>query len=519
MKNRIVLLLCVAALLLPALSVFASGKTETAKQQVNLKWVFFKDGKNKDDALVHAEFNKQLAKYMPNTTVELDAIPYAEYKEKYSLMMAAQENVDLVWTGYLFDVDEEINKGAYLPLNKLLTENAPKLYASKKPENWARFSTNGEIMGYPHGSAGTANILNDIRVIGRIADKYWPNFKADMAKIAAQQGMTQGDYDILAAFLERAKQGGEILKGWDVALGKWAFVDQVMDFIKLPYGIMWTKGDLKVVNQYETADYKLFIDTMSKWYKNGYIIKDIMSIENKRAYEEKEDGNIMFSHGWAYVDSPESQEAYSKGLGFKVYYAPLHNNWYIGNDRANVITAIAKQSKNPVAAIKLLELVQTQETGELATILAYGIEGKHWTKVSEGVPGKTPTSIKTLEYDSSQGTSTASYATFPWAITDNLMTARNQSYIASGEEMAKRHVDAAKVTPMMGFQPQTKEFATEFAQVQAIITEFQYTLEFGTLEDNAKAYNEFLGKLKTAGNDKIIASLQKQLDDFMKIKK
>jgi putative aldouronate transport system substrate-binding protein len=60
---------------------------------------------------------------------------------------------------------------------------------------------------------------------------------------------------------------------------------------------------------------------------------------------------------------------------------------------------------------------------------------------------------------------------------------------------------------------------TEFAQVNAVITEYQYQLEFGALADNTAVYNEFLGKLKAAGNDKVIASLQSQLDAFMKTKK
>jgi len=508
-----------ALLVLPVTMVLASGGSESAAgKAVTLKWAFFTDGKCKDDNLVYEEFNKRLAKYMPGTTVQFTNIPYAEYKDKYALMMAAKEDLDLVWAGYLFDIDEEIAKGAYLPLNDLLTKNAPKLYASKTPDNWARITTEGKIMGYPHGQAGPWTI-NDIRVIGSVADKYWPNFKTDMAKISAKIGMTPDDYAILEAYLSRAKQGGDIMKGWDVALGHWAFVQQVMDPIKTPYNILRTTTDMKVVNEYETADYKLFCDTMSKWYKAGYIIKDIMSIENKRAYEEKPDGNIMFSHGWQYVETPEAQEKYSKGLGFKVYYAPLHNDWLIANARANVVTCIPTQAKNPVKAIQFLELLNTQDTGELATILGYGIEGKHWTKVADVVAGKTAMNIKTLEYDSSQGTSAASYATFPWSLQDNAMTATNQSFDPTAAAVTKSQIAKSKVSVLMGFQPKTKEFATEFAQVQAVIAEFKNQLEFGTLEDNSKVYADFMAKLKAAGNDKIKASLQTQLDAFLKTKK
>ena len=512
----------VVLLLVPAaLALAGAGKESTSAQApVTLKWAFFTGGPAKDDSLVYDEFNKRLAKYMPGVTVEFNNIAYAQYKEKYTLMMAAKEDLDLVWAGYLFDIDEEIAKGAYMPLDDLLTKYAPKLYASKTPDNWARIMTGGKIMGYPHGNPSTANTMNDIRLIASVADKYWPNVKQDMAKIAEKRGMTQEDYDILAAFLERAKQGGDIMKGWDVALGKWAFVDQIMDWIKTPYGLHMLKGDLKVVNEYETEDYKLFCDNMSKWFQKGYIIKDIMSIENKRAYEEKPDGNIMFSHGWQYVETPQQQEQYSKGLGFKVYYYPLHNDWFIGNARANVVTAIPTQSKNSVKAIQFLELLNTQESGELATIMAYGIEGKHWNKVADA-SGKTPMRIKTLQYDSSQSDPSTSvdYATYFWSVVDNPMTGANQGVDLSAAEVGASQRARARVTPIMGFLPDTKSVATEWAQVTAVITEYQYQLEFGTIADNTKVYNDFLAKLKAAGNDKIIATIQAQLDAFMKTKK
>jgi putative aldouronate transport system substrate-binding protein len=258
---------------------------------------------------------------------------------------------------------------------------------------------------------------------------------------------------------------------------------------------------------------------MSKWFQNGYIIKDIMSIENKRAYEEKPDGNIMFSHGWVYVTTPEAQDTYSKGLGFKVYYYPLHNDWFIGNVRSNVNISIPQQAKNPVKAIQFLQLLNTQENGDLASILSWGLQDKQWTLVSEGVPGKTRAKIKTLEYDSSQGLSSYSYATYPWALSDNLLAAVNQSFDPTAEAVMKALLAKSRVSPISGFNPKSTDFTTEFAQVQAVITEYQYQLEFGTLADNTAVYNEFLGKLKAAGNDKIIASLQAQLDAFMKTKK
>jgi len=260
-----------------------------------------------------------------------------------------------------------------------------------------------------------------------------------------------------------------------------------------------------------------YADNMAKWYRAGYIVKDIMSMENKRAYEEKADGNIMFTHGWQYVETAHQQELYNQYLGFKVYYYPLHNDWFISNARANVVTAIPQQAKHPVEAIKFLELLNTQESGELATILGFGIEGTHWIKTADP-SGKTPMRIKTLQYDATQAdpSDKVTYATYFWSIVDNPMVGANQTTDLSAQAIAAAQLAKSRVTPIIGFLPDTKSVATEWAQVQAVITEYQYQLEFGTLTDPDATYQEFLGKLKAAGNDKIIALLQSQLDAFMK---
>ena len=136
-------------------------------------------------------------------------------------------------------------------------------------------------------------------------------------------------------------------------------------------------------------------------------------------------------------------------------------------------------------------------------------------------PLRTPMAIRTLQYDSSQAdpSNTVTYATYFWSIVDNPMMATNQGIDLSGSVVAAAQRAKSRVTPIIGFLPDTKSVATEWAQVTAVITEYQYQLEFGTLPDNTSVYNAFLAKLKAAGNDKIIATIQAQLDQFMRNKK
>ena len=54
-------------------------------------------GKQKDSDEVWEAFNQKLQEYVPNTTVEFSVFANADYKEKYSQMLASGEKVDLAW--------------------------------------------------------------------------------------------------------------------------------------------------------------------------------------------------------------------------------------------------------------------------------------------------------------------------------------------------------------------------------------------------------------------------------------
>lgn len=57
---------------------------------------------------------------MPNTSVEFEVIPYADFAEKWRLMSASKEEVDLVWVGWMLNLYEEAQKGSLMALDELL---------------------------------------------------------------------------------------------------------------------------------------------------------------------------------------------------------------------------------------------------------------------------------------------------------------------------------------------------------------------------------------------------------------
>ena len=89
------------------------GKKETsADEKVKLTWVFGGPGTLEDSDMVWGEYNKLLEDYLPNTTVNFKCIPHADYAEKWRLMSAAQEDVDIAWVGWQLNFIDEVSMGS-----------------------------------------------------------------------------------------------------------------------------------------------------------------------------------------------------------------------------------------------------------------------------------------------------------------------------------------------------------------------------------------------------------------------
>ena len=104
--------------------VCTTGCGEKKDKEVTLKWMTTTVGQE-DEAKVLEVVNKRLETLLPGTKlefVELDST-------KFTQQMAAGEAYDIVWTGYRFDMKEEVKQGSYLALNGLITkEDTPNLY-------------------------------------------------------------------------------------------------------------------------------------------------------------------------------------------------------------------------------------------------------------------------------------------------------------------------------------------------------------------------------------------------------
>ena len=517
MKKMIGLLFCLTIL---AGSLAGCGKPGVSQngKDTTLRWVMMGPGEQQDSEMVWKEFNYRLKEKMPGVSVDFQVFSKTDFAEKWKLMSASNEAVDIAWSGYLVDYKSEARKGAYLELDELIENNAPAL-RSELNSLYKEMNGAGDVFDSTKvdGKIYIIPILQSYVSEGQsilthkeLADQYWDAKKAGEI-FEKNQTANKECYDVIEEYLKKLKDNGEIRTGVGITTFAW-FKDKGYKTGNVFAIKQVGDKDYKVYNKFELPEYQLYIDTLASWYSKGYIRNDIISVENPRQNDGKKDGNIL----WMLPTFDKfTSEAETKSNGFDTLAinildkksATTSYNAYTGTS-----VSIPKNSRNAVKAIKLLELMNTKDGKELYNILAFGLEGTHYKKVNDN-------RIETVDgAAASLATANSKYGIWNWVIGNTFHTYETQAkpegyydYVKSVYKTANKDNDLIN-----NFNADFNNVKTELAQASAVIGEFEKPLFTGALPNHNDNYRQFKEKLKVAGIDKIIEDLQKQFDEYLR---
>jgi ABC-type glycerol-3-phosphate transport system substrate-binding protein len=151
--NLIISLLIIIVIVIANSACESNGRedknTANGSEQITLKWMIFGEKSKSSDSVI-ATFNENLQEYYPNMAIEFDIVPIADYKEKWDMVMATNEKVDLVWIGNdIFNYTEEVKKGSFMALDYLLSTDGANLTEQISTDLWAKQTREGKIYSVP----------------------------------------------------------------------------------------------------------------------------------------------------------------------------------------------------------------------------------------------------------------------------------------------------------------------------------------------------------------------------------
>lgn len=470
---------------------------EEENEPVILKWVMPGE-KYKDSGKVFEVFNKELKNILPNTTVEFEIINTGEYKEKWHIKMATGEKVDLAWIGSMFTYAEEVKKGSFLALDYLIQTYGQDMLEEIPYYMFEKQKIDGKTYSIPN--YGDACFRGYAMKVGKeVSEQYGDT---ELIGLINRQNMytTEECYEVFEKFLSQVKAAGEIGTGISHRTFRW-MPDKGYEGIhgeESPFVYSYFDTDLIVSNKYELDSYKTYYAIIADWYQKGYIREDILSVQNPRANDLQENGNIFFIDGYAHYASKES----SVIAGYNMICEPLDGYKFIPFNANKNATVIPRTSQNPKRAMELMNVLNSKKGQELFKLLANGIENRHYIKADDNTIKRVTDNKNNFLY------------ILPQAVIGNVF---NDYETTKGElENLKKFNEGALISPLTGFELDTRLIITELAQVDIVVSEYYEILSCGGAEDWEIVYEEFIKKMKKAGSDKIVQEIQKQLKAYQK---
>lgn len=493
---------------------------EPALEQKTIQLMITGAGKQANSDKVWAAFNEQLQQYVPNTTVEFIDVPFEEYSEKFSQVLASGEGVDLAWTGWLVDKPTNINDGNLMPLDDLLAEYGQGIVDTLGEEvvEIHRNAADGKLYYLPswQGLCGDRRGWLVVTEIAELAGDTWiEDTEAALNKwrnnYSDNTEAFQAVLDQATKYLAAAKEAGKLGAGINTgrAFG-WSMYNGMYSFLGVggaEIGITYCDGTFTVKDGVAGEHYKLYAKTMADWYKEGYIRSDIMSVDTSTLTTPKNgeitDTTYVFSCD-PYLTEAD-QEAAIADAGMDMTYLPIEENAYLilGGDTSYAIPYCADE---PERAMMVLNAIYSQP--DLYNTLIYGIEGEDYTKNADGTI--------TTSYAGASPTADDSYGIQRWIIGSCknalINNGTDPNYYADLEALE----ETARVNPFMNFTFDRTNVEGICASLLNVYYEYGPQLDNGVAGDNwEELYNNYMAARKDAGIEELVTEFQNQLNEYI----
>ena len=504
-------------------------------QSATIKWATSWAGQKDEDAVL-AVVNEKLEKLLPGVKME-----FIEFNtQKWTQQMAAGEVIDIAWSGYSVNMDAEITNGSYMALNDLITEeDTPNLWKEWK-EDYVDDYESGTVDGKLYAIPNQQPLISESPFL-KIPASLMEYFDVDafLKATYASPKTTRAVYEVLDGFFKKI---------WDANAVDTDQVSNCIDIQNL-YVYLASRGytsidrnshlcydtfaqDAKLINFAETEEYKLFMEYAVKWYKDGYIAKNVL-VNGGSSGSRLAPITAHINGMWYEIDDPQRgiRNVYDSDGELEQYYINIEPSDYshkalgpsiLGSE--STYLTIPYTSKHPEQAIKLIDLLRSPigtEGNDLLNMLVYGFEKNsdeakelghyHYTLDGDLAIGNG----YTLQPESS-----VPYGKPHWVIGNVFLTYRTPNILEGQAEYAKKYetetVKTFYKTPLYRFRADTSKLGVEISNISSAFEEYNDRLICGVDGDSyMNTYNAYIKKLNDGGMETIRAELQKQVDEFL----
>jgi len=411
--------------------------------------------------------------------VHLLNIPIQQHAQRIGQMIANGEQLDLVTAGLTYPISSMAADGLIISIEELLDE-----YGSELKNLFGDEIKAGYIGNTLYGIPGRVNTA----VAGGLM---YNKAMAEKAGIIMPDPCSIDDLDDIFAAVQEKLPGvyGMAFIKRDVSLMNFIYEMESYGSGIYEFGVTFDPwNNMNIQNLYESDQYRKFCHKIRQWQVKGYIPPNIMT------------STILPT------DRLEAGQIFCMYTG----YSPMQNAAQLANPDFDMVMttealtstgfvqermwSIPVTSKKPDKTMEFLNLLYTDT--DLSNILMNGIEGVHYTRVSDHVIAHTDN----MDY----------HRIFTFFGNEQ----HCDQWLPATEETVSAQIEfenSAMKTLTMGYTFDSSSVEKELEAVDEVIADYAPALECGMLEDVDGGLELFNQELRKAGIDRIIEENSRQL--------
>ena len=425
-----------------------------------------------------------------NAEVDFTILDGGQYGQKMPVILSSGETFDMMFTSsWLNNYLSNVTKGALEPLDDLLIKYAPEYYNQVSSKYWDAVRVNGKIYG----------AVNE-QIMARQSAFVFRNDFLEKTGFDPTKIKKFSDIDEYFTLLQK---NGVSPQEFDYTQSSfsWQYTVQQslgwepLSSVNVPGTIDDREtGEIKVFNQFKSKEFIDWITLMSKWQS-----RELFHLDNLTGQQgnSKKPGIVKAEGTYIPITWRQSAQVDWNGIE-ELTIQPYGETFVQPSYVTATLTGISATSKNSERAAMYLNLVNTNP--ELYNLLCYGIEGRDYEKPDDKHMRISPSTLYAPNTD--------------WAYGCQFNALLMEGLPETAWQEQREYNNSAKASPLMGFNFDSANVQTEIANCEAISTEYLTISQYGMLDPEVK-YREYISKLDNAGADKIIAEMQRQIDEFL----
>ncbi|MDD4849147.1 MAG: ABC transporter substrate-binding protein [Gemmiger sp.] len=429
------------------------------------------------------EFNKLLKEEL-NATLEVNWLGFADYLTQYPLLLSSGDPVDLIYTATWTNYYQEARKGAFLPLEELGPQYAPKTWAQITDAAKFQATVGEHVYAIPSGK-DTYSAWG-IAARGDLMQKYgvdpitdWAGYEAYMDAIKANEPNMQP-----SGVYADGKQQDDV-----VALSRGYY--PLTGSTGSPYWIDPSQEHPTVFFVTEYPEFQQDLAMYDRWAEKGFWPADALANQDSTMQETGKSASQIHNVDW--------------WRDLCILRPEWDFQWYEMTNHVEIQSAmqdgmaIPTSAKNPERALMLLEKLRTDP--RYYDLFVYGIPGVHSNILEDGT-------VEALNPD-----------VFPldscgWGFRTNELTRLPTGLPDSYGKAVESLKNSVKENKYRSFFMDTDSIKSEYSAIQNIMSQYYTPLVLG-MTDPVAGMEEINKQLEAADNEKVKAEIQRQLDEFI----